>query len=108
MKRVRGGGTRPVSAVGADEGFVDHRDRAVGPGVKRQDLVKGKRGLEFERNCFRHDDGRPRPSPRADRSISQFRRVARAFASLGCRFRQNRHTTLAALPGLDGDLDEIP
>ena len=27
---------------GADEDLVDHRDRAVGPGVKQQDLMKGQ------------------------------------------------------------------
>ena len=35
-------GTGPVSAAGADEDLVDHRDRAVGPGVKQQDLMKGQ------------------------------------------------------------------
>jgi len=30
------------SAAGADEDFVDSRDRAAGAGIKQQDLMKGQ------------------------------------------------------------------
>ena len=83
MDAIRAG---PISALGADQNLVDHRDRAVAPDFKQEDLARGGDPARERRDVYLvGNQNNGFPGRKAEQELPEFGRLRAGPV----RFRKN-------------------
>ena len=73
MDAIRAG---PISALGADQNLVDHRDRAVAPDFKQEDLARGGDPARERRDVYLvGNQNNGFPGRKAEQELPEFGRL---------------------------------